>query len=270
MGLGPAIGKEAVSLADARVRAKGHHDLVRAGRDPLDDRAAARIAEAATARQAVVRAMTFRQTAEAYIAAHAAGWRNAKHRRQWSATLETYAFPTLGDLPVVDVDTGAVMSVLEPIWLEKPETASRLRGRIEAVLDYAKARGWRDGENPARWRGHAANMLPARSKVRTVEHHAALPWPEIGRFMADLSDREGMGALALRFTILTVARTGEAIGATWGEIDTRTATWTVPAARMKAGRDHRVPLNDASLAVLKRSVCIWCGGRPKWQDYRVH
>ena len=251
MGLGPAIGKEAVSLADARVRARNQHEIVHAGRDPLDERAAARCTEAATARLAVVRAMTFRQIAEAYIAAHAAGWRSAKHRRQWSTTLETHAFPTLGYLPVAEVDTAAVMGVLEPMWLETPETASRLRGRIEPVLDYAKARGWRDGENPARWRGHVANMLPPRSKVRPVEHHAALSWPEIGQFMADLSDREGIGALAPRFTILAAARTGETIGATWDEIDTRAATWTVPAARMKAGQDHRVPLLDASLAILR-------------------
>ena len=158
-----------MSLADARVRARHQHGVVRAGRDPRDERAAARSAESATARLAVVRAMTFRQIAVAYVAANAAGWRNAKHRRQWSTTLETLAFPTLGDLAVGDVDTSAVMDVLEPIWRVTPETASRLRGRIEAVPDYAKARGWRDGENPARWRWHVSNMLPPRSKVAAGE-----------------------------------------------------------------------------------------------------
>jgi integrase len=148
------------------------------------------------------------------------------------------------------VDTTAVMGVLEAIWREKPETASRLRGRIEAVLDYAKARDGRDGENPARWRGHVANMLPPRGKLRLVQHHPALPWIEIGQFMADLATRDGVGALALKFLILTAARTGEVIGATWSEIDMRAAIWTVPAARMKAEREHRVPLSDAALAVL--------------------
>ena len=180
--------------------------------------------------------MTFRDVAEAYIAAHEASWRNAKHRQQWSATLATYAYPVLGDLPVADVDTGAVMRVLEPIWPEKAETASRLRGRIESVLDYAQARGWRTGENPARWRGHVANMLPNRTKVQPVEHHAALPWREMAAFMADLSNRMAGAPLALRFTILTAARTGEAIGATWSEIDMAAGVWTVPASRMKAAR----------------------------------
>jgi integrase len=248
MGLGPAIGKEAVSLADARGKARHQHELVRAGRDPLDERVATKSAEAATARQAVIRAMTFRQIAREYIEAYAASWRNLAHRRQWTTTLETYAFPTLGDVPVAEVGTPAVMGVLEAIWHEKPETASRLRGRIEAVLDYAKARGWRDGENPARWRGHVANLLPPRGKLRP--HHPALPWAEISRFLTDLAGRDGIGALALKFLVLSAARTNEVIGATWSEIDVRAAIWTVPAARMKAGREHRVPLSDAALAVL--------------------
>ena len=138
------------------------------------------------------------------------------------------------------------MRVLEPLWREKTETASRLRGRIEAVLDYATARGWRSGENPARWRGHLDNLLPARSKVAKVEHHAALPWREIGAFMAALAKEEGVSALALRFAILTAARTGEVIGARWSEIDMAEAVWTVPADRMKAAREHRVPLSDGA------------------------
>lgn len=170
----------------------------------------------------------------------------------------------LGDLPVADVDTGAVMRILEPIWREKAETASRLRGRIESILDYAKARGWRDGENPARWRGHVANMLPKRSKVQPVEHHAALPWREIGGFMAGLADQAGLGALALRFTILTAARTGEAIEARWPEIDMVAGVWTVPAARMKAGREHRVPLSDAALAILREVAPLRDDARGGW------
>jgi len=250
MGLGTASGPSGVSLADARVKARRLHDTVRDGRDPLLERDAQREAKAALAQMTEIKLITFREVAAAYIAAHEASWRNAKHRQQWSNTLDTYAHPVLGDLPVADVDTGAVMRVLEPIWREKAETASRLRGRIEAVLDYAKARGWRDGENPARWRGHVANMLPKRSKVQPVEHHAALPWREIGVFMADLANQAGLGALALRFTILTAARTSEAIEARWSEIDMTAGVWTVPLSRMKAGREHRVPLSEPALAVL--------------------
>jgi integrase len=264
MGLGPASGPSAVSLADARVKARKLHDVVREGRDPLLERDAEREAKAALAKMTAIRLTTFREVADAYIAAHEASWRNAKHRQQWSNTLDTYAFPILGDLPVADVDTGAVMRVLEPIWREKAETASRLRGRIESVLDYAKARGWRDGENPARWRGHVANMLPNRSKVQPVEHHAALPWREIGAFMADLVDQKGLGALALRFAILTAARTSEAIEARWAEIDMTAALWTVPPTRMKAAKEHRVPLSDAALAVLRAVAPLRDDTRGGW------
>ena len=197
--------------------------------NPIDQRRAARAENAAQA------GLTFAQVADAYIAAHEPSWRNAKHRQQWRNTLDTYADPILGKLPVAQVGVGEVMRVLEPLWREKTETASRLRGRIEAVLDYATARGWRSGENPARWRGHLDNLLPARSKVAKVEHHSALPWREIGAFMATLAKEEGVSALALRFAILTAARTGEVIGARWSEIDMQAATWTVPAERMKAG-----------------------------------
>lgn len=188
--------------------------------------------------------------AAAYIAAHEASWRNAKHRQQWGNTLADYAFPVLGKLGVGMIGTADVTRVLEPIWRDKPETAARVRGRIEAVLDYAAAREWRTGENPARWRGHLANILPARAKLARVEHHAALPWRDVGAFMATLAEQEGIAALALRFAILTAARTGEVIGARWGEIDASNAIWTVPAARMKAQQEHRVPLSDAALAVL--------------------
>jgi integrase len=250
MGLGPASGPSVVSLADARLKARRLHDMVREGFDPLLEREVEREAKAVQAKMAEIKLVTFRDAADRYIAAHESSWRNAKHRQQWRNTLDTYGHPILGDLPVADVDTDAVMRVLEPIWREKVETASRLRGRIETVLEYAKARGWREGENPARWRGHVANMLPTRTKVQPVEHHAALPWREIGDFMAALANQEGLGALALRLTILTAARTSEAIEARWSEIDMSAGVWTVPPSRMKAAKEHRVPLSDAAQAVL--------------------
>ena len=162
-----------------------------------------------------------------------------------------YVRPVIGDLGIASIDTGAVMRVLEPIWRTKPETASRLRGRIESVLDYATARGWRTGENPARWRGHVENLLPPRSKIVRIKHHAALPWSEIGAFMARLRQQTGVSALALQFVILTAARTGEVLGARWSEVDLRDAMWTVPGNRIKAGRDHRVPLSDVAMDVLR-------------------
>ena len=248
MGLGALAD---VSLAEARDAAAAARKLVRQGTDPIARRRAERTEAAARAGL-----NTFAEVADAYIAAHAASWRNAKHRQQWRNTLDTYARPVLGNLGVAMVDTGAVMRVLEPIWREKPETASRLRGRIQAVLDYATARGWRTGDNPARWRGHMDNLLPSRSKIARVEHHAALPWREIGAFMADLAKQEGVGALALRFAILTAARTGEVIGACWPEIDMATGVWIVPAQRMKAGREHRVPLSEAALDVLRQAAML--------------
>jgi integrase len=256
MGLGTASGPSGVSLADARVKARELYELVRKGRDPLNDRAAARAAEALAAQEAQVRGMSFRQVAAAYIEAHEVGWRNLKHREQWINTLRDYAFPHLGNLPVADVATGHVMAVLEPIWRSKPETASRVRGRIEAVLDYAKARGWREGENPARWRGHVANMLPKRSKVQPVEHLAALPWREIGAFMVELAKVNVICVPAMRFSILTAARRGEVTGARWSEIDMAAAVWTVPASRMKSGREHRVPLSEAALAILTDAAAL--------------
>ena len=251
MGLGSFAD---VTLAEAREKAADLHRKVKAGIDPLAEREARAFAEKVASHQATVRAITFADVANRYITAHEAGWRNPKHRQQWRNTLDTYAMPILGPLPVSDVDTGTVMRVLEPIWRDKTETASRLRGRIESVLDYATAREWRAGENPARWRGHLDNLLPAPGKVAKVEHHAALPWREIGGFMATLVDQEGVAALALRYVILTAARTGEAIGATWREIDTAGAVWTVPAGRMKASREHRVPLSGPALTVLREAA----------------
>ena len=210
------------------------------------------------------RGRTFREVAEEFIARNEAGWRNAKHRQQWRATLATYVDPTLGDLPVSAIDVGLVVQVLDPIWSEKPETASRVRGRIEAVLDAATVRGFRQGPNPAQWKGNLAHILPARAKVRKVVHHAALPLDDMPGFIAALRGREGMSAQALEFTILTVARTGEALGAIWGEVDLAAKVWTVPANRMKAGREHRVPLSNAALDVLERvrPLALMRDGKP--------
>jgi integrase len=245
MGLGTV---EDVSLSEARDAAAEARKLVRQGINPIEQRRAAR-------REGATRdGLTFAQVADAYIVAHEPSWRNAKHRQQWRNTLDTYADPILGKLHVAQVDVGSVMRVVEPLWRNKTETASRLRGRIESVLDYATARGWRTGDNPARWRGHLDNLLPTRSKVVKVKHHSALPWREIGPFMATLSKEEGVSALALRFAILAAARTGEVIGARWSEIDMATAVWTVPADRMKASREHRVPLSNSALAVLREAA----------------
>ncbi len=233
-----------VTLAEAREKARDARRLLEAGKDPLDDRAN-------TKREAAGQDTTFKEAAARYIRAHEDSWRNAKHRAQWSSTLATYADPTLGALPVGKVATGNVVAVLEPIWRLTPETASRLRGRIEAVLDYATALGWRAGENPARWKGHLANLLPKRSKLDAVQHHAAMPWGECPAFMRELAGQGGTAALALRFAILTAARTSEVIDATWGEISLDRRIWTVPASRMKAAKEHRVPLSKSALAVLE-------------------
>jgi integrase len=251
MGLGRAgADAAAVTLAEARTRAAELHKRVHAGGDPLAEREAALAAEAAEAQQEAIRATTFRTVGERYLEAHSSTWRNAKHRWQWRATLETYAYPHMGDLPVGDVGTEHVLAALEPIWRTKPETATRVRGRIESVLDYATARSWRSGDNPARWRGHLANLLPARGKVAAVEHHAALPWAQVGQFMVALSGQAGVAARALAFAILTASRSGEVLGARWGEMDLAAKVWTVPAARMKAHREHRVPLSAPALAIV--------------------
>ena len=244
MGLGPT---HTVSLAEARQKALECRKVRLDGHDPIE----ARKAERMKAKLDAAKAMTFEACAERYIAAHKAGWKNDKHAAQWPATLGTYVHPVFGSLPVQAVDVGLVMKAIEPIWTAKPETASRVRGRIESILDWAAARGYRQGENPARWRGHLENLLPKKTKVRRVEHHAALPYPEIAAFMAELRQQEGVAARALEFAILTAARTGEVIGARWDEINTPERLWTVPAERMKGGREHRVPLSDAALEILE-------------------
>src|ERR1700722_7574160 len=252
MGLGRARGPNAVSLADARDAAAPLHRLVRHGVDPLEPRAAEAEAARAAAQAEKARAITFKTVAGHYLDAHEAGWRNAKHAGQWRATLEAYAYPHMGDLPVGRVGTAEVLASLEPIWTTKPETASRVRGRVEAILDYARTREWRAGENPARWRGHLDNLLPPRSKVAKVGHPAALPSRDVGAFVATLRGQPGIAALALEFAILTAARTGEVIGARWSEFDLAEKVWTVPEDRMKANREHRVPLSEPALAVLQK------------------
>jgi integrase len=261
MGLGPL---DVVSLAQAREKAAECRRLRQEGIDPIE----ARNAQRASAAAENAKAMTFDQCAERYIAAHRAGWRNPKHAAQWGSTLATYVAPVFGKLSVRAIDVGLVTKALEPIWATKPETASRVRGRIEAVLDWAAARGLRDADNPARWKGRLDKLLPRRSKVRAVAHHAALAFPEIGAFMRDLRDRDGgVAARALEFLILTVARTGEVLGAQWPEIDLKAKVWVVPPDRMKGGREHRVPLSDAavtllqSMAKIRENDFVFPGGR---------
>lgn len=260
MGLGPL---HTVSLADARLRARDARAKLLNGVDPIEERHQRRL----QARAEAARRVTFRAAAEQFIAAHEAGWRNAKHAAQWRATLQTYVFAVIGKASVAAIETPHVMQVLEPIWRAKPETASRVRGRIEAVLDWSAARRLRSSENPARWRGHLDKLLPPRSKVRTVRHHPAMPFADVPDFVAELRAKKGISARALEFAILTAARTGEVIGATWPEIALDAGIWTIPKERMKSGREHRVPLSPCAVAILsalprvKGDEHVFPGGR---------
>ncbi len=249
VGIG-AAGQGGMSLSDARDKAAALRLKVKAGIDPLEERKSAAAEAVAAAQAAKVAGTTFRDVADAYIAANEESWRNPKHRQQWRNTLDAYVHPVIGELPVADVGTAHVLKILEPIWKGKAETASRVRGRIETVLDSAKARGYREGENPARWRGHLAQILPARTRL-SRGHHKAIPYEQIPPFVAKLREREAVAALALEFTILTASRSGEVIGAKWSEVDLDKALWTVPAERMKAGKEHRVPLSPRAVAILK-------------------
>lgn len=244
MGLGPVT---TVSLAKAREAADYCRRQRREGLSPIEARLTRRAAE----RAAGAATVTFKGCAQQLIGSHEIAWRNAKHRQQWRNTLSTYAYPTIGDIPVASIDTAMVIRLLEPIWASKTETASRLRGRIEAVLSWAKARGLRQGENPAQWRGHLDQLLPARSKVRRVRHHPALPYAEVSAFMGDLRARAGIATRALEFVILTACRTKEGLGARFEEIDLRARLWTVPVERMKGGKEHRVPLSARAIAIVK-------------------
>jgi hypothetical protein len=213
-----------ISLAEARRQASKCRELVAAGVDPIEHRKATR----AAARVEAAKTKTFDECRTAYVEAHEAGWRNAKHRQQWTNTLKTYVSPVFGKLPVQAVDTGLVMKVMEPLWATKPETASRVRGRIESILDWARVREYRAGENPARWRGHLDHLLPAKSKVRKVEHHAALPYAKIAAFMTALRKQPLISARALEFLILAATRTSETLGASWDEVDLEARLWTIP------------------------------------------
>jgi integrase len=244
LGLG---GLDTIGLAQARELAKQARELLARGVDPIDHRDEQR-AKAAAA----MPVKTFDEMAEAYIAAHQSSWRNPIHARQWPTSLKTYVSPIIGKLPVNLITTDHVMKVLEPIWHSKTDTAKRVRGRIETVLNYATVRKQRHGDNPARWNGYLSELLARPSRIAPVEHHAALDYKTIAEFMALLRQREGIGALALEFTVLTCARTAETLGATWDEIDLDESVWVVPPHRIKAGKEHRVPLSKAALAVLHK------------------
>lgn len=245
MGLGSVND---VSLAEAREMARGYRKLVKQGIDPIKHRNAERAKNLA----ANVAAMTFDQAAESYIRQHRTAWKSAVHAAQWVSTLKTYASPRIGRMSVADIDTAHVMNVIEPIRQTKPETASRLRGRLEAVLGWATVSGFRKGENPARWRDHLDNLLPARGKVRAVRHQPALPYADMPRFMAELRNRQGMAALALEFAILTCVRTADVRMARHADIDRAAKMWVIPSLK-KTGLEHRVPLSTAALAVFERA-----------------
>jgi integrase len=235
LGLGGLLH---VPLARARERAAEIRHMIGEGRDPVAER------------RRVRGTPTFGALADVVVASLEAGWRNDKHRAQWRSTLVTHAHP-LRDVPINKIGTEDVLQVLKPLWHTKPETASRLRGRIEKILDAGKARGWRDGENPARWRGHLENLLPARHKL-TRGHHGAMPYSDVPKFMRRLREIPSTARLALEFCILTCARTSEVLGARWDEIDDRTRVWSIPAKRTKAGRTHRVPLCAGAMLLLSR------------------
>ena len=242
MGLGPARD---VTLAEARDVALQHRRTIRSGFDPLE------------IRKAQVDKPSFGTFAEDHIAAMETGWRNPKHRAQWRSTLKTYA-ASLRDLPVDRLETADVLACLTPIWSKKPETAARVRGRIEAVLDAAKAKGFRSGDNPAAWRGHLDNLLPKRSSL-SRGHHAAMPIDDMPAFIAELRQAKGVSPRALEFTIMTAARSGEVLGARWFEIDIERRLWSVPAERMKGGREHRVPLTERAVAILEEMAASLLG-----------
>jgi integrase len=252
LGLGAVAS---VPVTEARAAAGDLRGALVAGEDPRAHRDRQRRLVALKH----ARSVTFEKAAERYIEANKAGWRNAKHAAQWTTTLTRYAYPVFATSAVADVTAADILKVLSPIWSSKPETASRLRGRIEAVLDYGKVHGWRDGENPARWKGGLEMTLPARGKVRRIKHHAAMPYADVPALLKTLAVAEGVAPLALRFVILTAVRTGEAIGARWMEIDTAARLWTIPVDRMKAGREHRVPLCNQACEVLEQlpRVCEW-------------
>ena len=249
IGLGSV---ELVTLEEAREKANTLRKQITNGINPLIEKQ--RLENELRANLA--KSMTFKQCADAYIKAHQAGWKNKKHIQQWQNTLAQYAFPVFGELDVKSIDTGLITKCLEPIWLTKNETAGRVRGRIESVLDWATVQEYRKGDNPARWRGHLDKLLTKPSKIQKVEHHSALPFTDINAFINQLHSQEGIAAKCLELTILTAARTGESIGATWDEIDLNAKTWTIPAERMKMKKGHIVPLSPQALNILNEMAAI--------------
>lgn len=244
MGLGDV---RTYSLAEARQRATEARRCVDEGRDPIEER---KLSRQQTLNEAS-RVKTFKECAQGYIEAHSAGWKNEKHIHQWKSTLETYAYPVCGDLPVSMIDTAHVLGIVEPIWSVKNETASRLRGRLEAILSWAKVRGYRTGDNPAEWKGHLENLLARPSKVAKVTNQPALPFSLLPTFMQHLKSMNGIAPRALELAILAAARSGEIRGAEWKEIDLDAGVWTIPAARMKAEKEHRIPLSSSAVGILK-------------------
>lgn len=259
LGLG---GYPDVTLAQAKEAARAARAKIKLGIDPIDEARAARV----TLIENNMAAMSFAQAASQYIDTHNSSWRSIKHGQQWRNTIDSYANPIIGRVLVRDVSLSHILAVLEPIWHTKTETATRLRGRIESILDWAAARGYRDEPNPARWKGHLDKLLPAPGKIRKRKHHQALPYADLPNFIRTLASQEGMGARALEFTILTACRSGEVRGAKWAEFDLDARVWTIPADRMKAGKEHRVPLSDAAMAILsvqrERSFCDYVFPNP--------
>ena len=262
MGLGSL---DLVGLSEARAKALDARKLLLAGIDPIEARE--EVKQAAVA--AAARSVTFKAAAEQFIAANKSGWRNAKHAAQWTATLEAYAYPTIGTVSVANVEPSMILKILEPIWSVKTETARRVRGRIEKILDWSRARGLRTTENPARWRGLLEHMLPRQPKATLVQHHPALPYSAMADLMAAVARQSGTAARALEFTMLTAARTSEVTGCRWEEIDIPGRTWTIPRSRIKAGREHRVALSDAALEIVleqaktRRNEFVFPGSREK-------
>jgi integrase len=249
MGLG---GLNTISLAEAREEAGECRKMLREHVDPIEARNVRRNQQSIES----AKAMTFRECAESYIESHRSGWRNVKHERQWGSSLATHVYPTFGDLPVSAVDVGLVMKTLQPIWSTKTETASRVRGRIESILDWATVQNYREGENPARWRGHLDKLLPKPSKVQKTKHHAALPYTDVGTFMVRLRERDAIAARGLEFLILTATRSSETLEAKWGEFDLIEKIWTIPPERMKGDKEHRVPLSPAVMGLIKSMKAI--------------
>ena len=248
MGLG---AYPSVTLKEAREAAAAQRKLLDAAIDPLVNRERTREAERLAEEARRARSVTFQSVADDYIEAHKAGWKNAKHCQQWQNTLRTYAYPLIGSIPTGEITTEQIMKILTPIWHTKSETASRVRNRIEIILDAAKARRLRDGENPARWRGHLDKLLPPRSKVKAVVHHPALPWRDLPAFICRIQDREELTYKAMLLTILTACRTSESLAATWDEVDIANAVWKIPSHRMKAGKEHRIPLSGKACELLR-------------------